>query len=104
MKPKILVTREVFDDTLAYLGEHCEVEANQGDNPFDPVILAERLKDKQRIRQLYSRRSIKEPVVEELGQLRVELKKRVRLLGVKLSDLHRADAPAPLPEPDLLSR
>ena len=46
MKPKILVTREVFDDTLAYLGEHCEVEANQGDKPFDPVILAERLRDK----------------------------------------------------------
>lgn len=49
MKPKILVTREVFDDTLAYLGEHCEVEANQGDNPFDPVILAERLKDKEAV-------------------------------------------------------
>jgi glyoxylate/hydroxypyruvate/2-ketogluconate reductase len=46
MKPKILVTREVFDETLAYLAEHCEVEANQGDKPFDPVMLAERLKDK----------------------------------------------------------
>ena len=46
MKPKILVTREVFDETLAYLAEHCEVEANQEDKPFEPVILAERLKDK----------------------------------------------------------
>ena len=45
MKPKILVTREVFDETLAYLAEHCEVEANQGDTPIEPVILAERLKD-----------------------------------------------------------
>ena len=46
MKPSILVTREVFDETLAYLAEHCEVEANQADKPFDPVILAERLKNK----------------------------------------------------------
>jgi ABC-type anion transport system duplicated permease subunit len=46
MRPRILVTREVFDETLAYLEEHCEVEANQGDKPFDPVNLAERLKDK----------------------------------------------------------
>ena len=46
MKPKVLVTREVFDETLAYLAEHCEVEANQEDKPFEPVILAERLKDK----------------------------------------------------------
>ena len=46
MKPKILVTREVFDETLAYLAEHCEVEANQEDKPLEPVILAGRLKDK----------------------------------------------------------
>jgi len=46
MKPKILVTREVFDETLAYLGEHCEVESNQADTPFDPDTLAQRLKDK----------------------------------------------------------
>jgi gluconate 2-dehydrogenase len=46
MKPKILVTREVFDETLTYLAEHCEVEANQRDEPFDPARLAERLKDK----------------------------------------------------------
>ena len=31
MKPKVLVTREVFDETLAYLREHCEVESNQAD-------------------------------------------------------------------------
>ncbi len=46
MKPKILVTREVFDETLAYLGEHCEVKSNQQDVPFDPGTLAQRLKDK----------------------------------------------------------
>ena len=31
MKPKILVTREVFDETLAFLAQHCEVESNQQD-------------------------------------------------------------------------
>ena len=46
MKPGILVTREVFDETLAYLGGQCEVEANQQDVPFDPETLARRLKDK----------------------------------------------------------
>ncbi len=46
MKPKILVTREVFDETLAYLGGHCEVESNQPDVPFDAEGLAQLLHDK----------------------------------------------------------
>lgn len=46
MKPKVLVTREVFDETLAFLGEQCEVESNQQDVPFAPDALARRLKDK----------------------------------------------------------
>ncbi len=46
VKPKVLVTREVFDETLAYLGRHCEVESNQKDVPFDADTLAQRLKDK----------------------------------------------------------
>src|SRR5574340_1108144 len=47
MKPRILVTREVFDETLAYLDEHCEVEANQSDLPLDAAMLARRLRDKE---------------------------------------------------------
>lgn len=46
MKPKILVTREVFDETLAYLAQHCEVDANQEDKPYDAAALAQRLADK----------------------------------------------------------
>ena len=46
MKPKILVTREVFDETLEYLARHCEVESNQADLPLDPEVLAQRLRDK----------------------------------------------------------
>ena len=40
MKPNILVTREVFDETLVFLDQHCEVEANQEDRAFDPEALA----------------------------------------------------------------
>ena len=46
MKPKVLVTREVFDETLAFLEQHCEVESNQPDAPFDPDTLARKLADK----------------------------------------------------------
>ena len=46
MKPKVLVTREVFDETLEYLDAHCEVESNQKDVPIRPGELARRLADK----------------------------------------------------------
>jgi lactate dehydrogenase-like 2-hydroxyacid dehydrogenase len=46
LKPKVLVTREVFDEVLAYLSEHCDVEANQSDRPFDPATLATKLRGK----------------------------------------------------------
>jgi gluconate 2-dehydrogenase len=47
MKPKILVTREVFDETLDYLAQHCEVDSNQQDVALDPAALAGRLADKE---------------------------------------------------------
>jgi glyoxylate/hydroxypyruvate/2-ketogluconate reductase len=46
MKPKILVTREIFPETLAYLREHLDVEDNQSDNAFSPDVLAAKLQDK----------------------------------------------------------
>ena len=47
MKPKILVTREVFDETLEYLAPHCEVESNQDDVALTPETLGQRLRDKR---------------------------------------------------------
>lgn len=47
MNSRILVTREVFDETIDYLAPHCEVEANQADVPLDPAALRARLADKQ---------------------------------------------------------
>jgi glyoxylate/hydroxypyruvate/2-ketogluconate reductase len=46
MKPRILVTREVFDETLEYLGQYCEVESNQSDAAFVPEQLAQHAADK----------------------------------------------------------
>jgi glyoxylate/hydroxypyruvate/2-ketogluconate reductase len=46
MKPKVLVTREVFDETLQYLAVHCEVDSNQKDIALTPNVLAQRLADK----------------------------------------------------------
>ena len=49
VRPKILVTREVFDETLEYLREHCEVDANQEDVALAPDALARRLADKDAV-------------------------------------------------------
>ena len=46
MKPRILVTREVFDETLDYLALHCDIESNQQDAAFAPDVLARHLADK----------------------------------------------------------
>lgn len=43
MKPKVLVTREVFDETLEFLAQHCEVESNQKDVALAPDALAAKL-------------------------------------------------------------
>jgi gluconate 2-dehydrogenase len=46
MNPKVLVTREVFDETLAFLAQHCEVVSNQEDRAFDAEALVQKLQDK----------------------------------------------------------
>ena len=46
MKPKILVTRNIFPETLAYLHEHLEVTDNQSDEMMSPEQLAAGLADK----------------------------------------------------------
>jgi lactate dehydrogenase-like 2-hydroxyacid dehydrogenase len=46
MKPKVLVTREVFDEVLDYLATELEVESNQADRPLEPEALRVRAADK----------------------------------------------------------
>ena len=45
-RPKVLVTREVFDETLEFLSERCDVDSNQEDVALAPDALAKRLHDK----------------------------------------------------------
>ena len=47
MKPKVLVTREIFDDVLEYLSQYFEVQSNQSDTPMGTETLAAALSDKQ---------------------------------------------------------
>lgn len=44
-KPRVLVTREVFDETLDYLRQHCDVVDNQRDAPYAPEALGKALAD-----------------------------------------------------------
>ncbi|MFB3819461.1 MAG: 2-hydroxyacid dehydrogenase [Candidatus Methylomirabilales bacterium] len=46
MRPRVLVSRKVFDETLALLGKHFDVESNQRDVPFTPAQLVRRLQGK----------------------------------------------------------
>lgn len=70
MKPKVLVTREVFDETLEYLREHCDVEANQEDIALTPEELARRLADKQGVLCALTDR-IDTALIERCHQLKV---------------------------------
>ncbi len=46
-KPKVLVARSIFPETIARLEEHFEVEANQSDESWTPAQFIARLQDKQ---------------------------------------------------------
>ncbi len=46
-KPRILVARAVFPETLEYLSQHFEVESNQADVVWSKAELTERLRDKE---------------------------------------------------------
>jgi len=46
MKPKILVTRAVFPETIAHLSQHFDVESNQADEAWSGAQLIEKLRDK----------------------------------------------------------
>ena len=46
MKPRIVITREIFDNVIDYLKQHCEVDANQADVPYTPEALSAKLKDR----------------------------------------------------------
>jgi len=46
VRPKVLVTRKIFDESLAMVAKHCDVESNQRDTPFTPKQLLQKLQGK----------------------------------------------------------
>ena len=70
MKPKILVTREVFDETLAFLAQHCEAESNQQDAALAPEALAQKLADKDGVMCTLADR-VDAALLERCARLRV---------------------------------
>ena len=70
MKPKILVTREVFDETIAFLAQHCEVDPNQQDVAYAPDVLARKLADRDGIMCALTDR-IDAGLIERCPQLKV---------------------------------
>jgi lactate dehydrogenase-like 2-hydroxyacid dehydrogenase len=46
VRPKVLVTRKVFDEALSLLSKHFDVESNQRDTPFTPGQLVKKLQGK----------------------------------------------------------
>ncbi len=46
MRPKVLVTRKVFEEALNLLGKFFDVESNQRDIPFSPTSLVRKLQGK----------------------------------------------------------
>jgi lactate dehydrogenase-like 2-hydroxyacid dehydrogenase len=46
VRPKVLVSRKVFDEALALLSRQFDVESNQRDVPFTPIQLVKKLQGK----------------------------------------------------------
>jgi lactate dehydrogenase-like 2-hydroxyacid dehydrogenase len=46
MRPKVLITRKIFDEVIGFVRNHFEVDDNQSDIPFPPDTLVRRLQKK----------------------------------------------------------
>jgi len=47
LRPKVLITRKIFEESIAYVGKYCDVETNQRDLPFTQHQLIKKLQGKQ---------------------------------------------------------
>ena len=47
MRPKVLITRKIFEESIARVAQHCDVETNQRDLPFTSPQLIRKLQGKQ---------------------------------------------------------
>jgi glyoxylate reductase len=70
MKPKVVVTRRIFDESLATLANHCEVDSNQSDRPLSPKQLLQKLRGKDGVISLLTDR-ISDDVLAKNPQLKI---------------------------------
>src|SRR5262245_45625277 len=70
VKPKVLVTRRIFDESLAALASRCDVETNQKDLPVTPKQLLERMKGKHAVDSMLTD-VISDAVLAKNPQLRI---------------------------------
>jgi glyoxylate reductase len=47
LRPKVLITRKIFKESIAHVAKHCDVETNQRDTPLTPQQLIKKLRSKQ---------------------------------------------------------
>ena len=45
MRPKVLITQKIFDEAVALVKKHFEVDYNPSDCPMPPPLLIKRLQD-----------------------------------------------------------
>jgi len=70
MRSKVLITRKIFDEVVAFVKEHFEVEDNQSDAPFSPDQLIRRLQGKAGVITLLTDR-IDEPLLSQCLHLKI---------------------------------
>jgi glyoxylate reductase len=66
----VLVTRRIFDESLARLAKVCQVESNQKDTPLSPKQLLQKLKGKEGVISLLTD-VISDDVLAESPQIRI---------------------------------
>ena len=47
LRPKVLITQKIFDEAVALVREHFEVDYNASETPLPPSLLAKRLQEKK---------------------------------------------------------
>ncbi len=70
MRSKVLITRKIFDEVIAFVRDHFEVDDNQSDIPFPPDTLVQRLEKKAGAITLLTDR-IDEDVLSQCPDLKI---------------------------------
>ncbi len=70
MKPRVLISQKIFDEVVAMVRQHFEVDWNQSETPLSPSVLIQRLRDKMGAIILLTDR-IDEEVLSKCSELKI---------------------------------